>query len=107
MATDDGNPILSNDPVLHLNVEGVKLDAGGYRYHIAVSKDDQGVFSVIILNLPGAGSCGASEDEAIENAKEAALGVIESYVEDGEEIPWTDSYEIPQGAKTRWISVNG
>lgn len=62
----------------------------------------------MVLNLPGAGSCGATEEEAIENAKEAVSGVIESYLEAGEEIPWKDSSSesIPAGATHKWIIVN-
>jgi predicted RNase H-like HicB family nuclease len=79
-----------------------------YRCHIAVVKEDDATYSVLVLNLPGAGSCGRSEDEAIENAKEAVLGVIEDHLDANEEIPWIDagSDDIPAGAKTKWIMVN-
>ncbi len=69
----------------------------GYRCEICVIREDDGTFSVVVTNLPGCGSCGASEAEAIENAKEAIRGVIESYLDDPGEIPWVDSTDIPEG----------
>ncbi|MCD4727483.1 MAG: type II toxin-antitoxin system HicB family antitoxin [Pirellulales bacterium] len=79
-----------------------------YRCHVSMVQEEDGCFSAIVLNLPGAGSCGDSEEEALENVREAVLGVIESHVEAGEEIPWLglDEYEIPKGAPTKWILVN-
>ena len=77
-----------------------------YRCHIRLIREDDGSFSAIVLNLPGAGSCGDTEEEALRNVREAILGVIESYIEAGDEIPWMsqDDYGIPEGA--RWIVVN-
>lgn len=79
-----------------------------YRCHVAILREEDGGFSVVCLNLPGAGSCGDTENEAIENAREAIAGVIESYVEDGLEIPWSDlsQYTVPEGAKQKWILVH-
>jgi len=81
-----------------------------YRCHLAVVKDEDGGFSAIVLNLPGAGSCGDSEEEAITNVREAVVGVIESYRADGQDIPWADENdyrdEIPTGAKLKWILVH-
>lgn len=80
-----------------------------YRCHLAIIKDDDDSFSVIVLNLPGTGSCGRTEDEAIENVREAVSGVIAVYLEDnGGDIPWQtlDSYTIPEGAKQKWILVD-
>src|SRR5688500_15329283 len=76
-----------------------------YRCHLAIIREDNGTFSVIVLNLPGAGSCGDSEEEAVANAREAVVGVIESYLEDKEDINWLDDsqYQIPEGAKQKWI----
>ena len=59
--------------------------------YILISKeDDEGQFSVVALNLPGCASCGETEDEAIENIKEAARGLIESYTDSNQQIPWND-----------------
>ena len=78
------------------------------RCHVAILREDDGTFSAIVLNLPGAGSCGDSEDEAIANIRESVIGVVESYLHAGERIPWAEptSYKIPEGAKLKWILVN-
>jgi predicted RNase H-like HicB family nuclease len=88
MSTDDDKSILSNNPKSGFQVEGVSLGTTGHRCQVAITRDDDGGYSAIVLNLPGAGSCGATEDEAIENAKEAVAGVVESYRDDGVEVPW-------------------
>jgi predicted RNase H-like HicB family nuclease len=79
-----------------------------YKFHILLTKDDEDSISAVVLNLPGAGSCGSKEDEAMENVREAIRGVLESYKASGEEIPWKDSSaaEIPPGAKQKWITLN-
>jgi predicted RNase H-like HicB family nuclease len=81
-----------------------------YRLHVLVSKDEDEAdsFSAIVLNLLGAGSSGATEEEALENVKEAAQGILEDYKDSGEEIPWKDTSEvnIPPGAKQKWIIVD-
>src|SRR4030066_1987144 len=68
-----------------------------YRCHLAILREDDGAISAIVLNLPGAGSCGDTEEEAIANVREAVTGGIESYVSDGEAIPRKDmnSYTLP------------
>lgn len=80
----------------------------GYRCHICLIPEDDGTWSAIVLNLPGAASCGKSEEEALENVREAIVGVIKSYLADDETIPWCDSVsdDIPQNAKQTWILVN-
>ena len=84
------------------------LESKAYRSHICLVQEDDGSFSAIVLNLPGTGSCGNTEEEALKNVREAILGVIESHVEAGEEIPWRglDEYTIPEGTKQKWILVN-
>lgn len=79
-----------------------------YRCHVLLLKEDDGSYSALVLNLPGAGSCGDTEEEAMRNAREAVCGAIESYLDAGEEIPWLDSLtgDIPEGAKHKWILVN-
>jgi predicted RNase H-like HicB family nuclease len=77
-----------------------------YRCHLAILREDDGTFSAVVLNLPGAGSCGDSEEDAVANTREAVAGVIESYLSDGQEIPWEDDYSIPEGAKQKWILVD-
>jgi predicted RNase H-like HicB family nuclease len=86
----------------------ITFNPNSYRCHVALLREDDGTFSAIVLNLPGTGSCGDTEEEAIANAREAAAGVIESYIHDHESIPWVDEtkYTFPEGAKQRWILVN-
>jgi predicted RNase H-like HicB family nuclease len=73
-----------------------------------ITKDDYECYSAVILNLPGTGSCGETEEEAIENAKEAARAAIEEYEESGRPIPWKDSstIEIPAGAKHKRVILD-
>ncbi len=85
----------------------VRNNPKSYRAHVAVIPDADGGFSVIVLNLPGTGSCGDSFDEAIANVRDAILGVVESYEEDGLPIPWITEYAVPQNATCKWILVNG
>jgi predicted RNase H-like HicB family nuclease len=81
----------------------------GYRLHLLILKDDENSYSAVALNLPGAGSCGDSIEEAVENAKEAISGVLEEYNSSGVPIPWKDSsaVEIPLGAIQKWIIIDG
>ena len=80
----------------------------GYRLHLLITKESDGSFSAVVLNLPGTGSCGDTEEMATENAKEAARGVLEVYEQGGEEIPWTNTYsaDIPAGSKQKWIILD-
>ncbi len=79
-----------------------------YQCHVCLIDEEDGQVSAIVLNLPGAASCGETEAEAVKNVKESVHGLIEVYNEHGDPIPWKDyrSEEIPSGAKTRWILVN-
>jgi predicted RNase H-like HicB family nuclease len=79
-----------------------------YRCHVCTIREDDGTFSSLVLNLPGCGSCGETEEESLENVREAVLGVIESHLEASEDIPWIDSAsrDIPKCANQKWILVN-
>lgn len=78
-----------------------------YRCDLAIIHEEDGTFSAIVLNLPGAGSCGDTSEEAIENVHEAIAGVILSYKSRGEEIPWkSESDALPSGADWKRILVN-
>ena len=84
-------------------------EQAAYRCHICLVQEDDEQISAIVLNLPGAASCGATECEALENVRESILGLIEVYKEHGDPIPWvvdSRSEEIPNGARTQWILVN-
>lgn len=76
------------------------------RCQIAVIPEADGGYSAIVLNLPGVGSCGDTEDEALANAREAISAAVASFHEDKVEIPWVKTYEVPAGARTEWILVN-
>ena len=75
-----------------------------YRVYLRTIPDEDGGYSTIAINLPGAGSCGDTEEESIANAKEAIEGVLESYLESGDPIPWLPVSETISGAK--WIDGN-
>jgi predicted RNase H-like HicB family nuclease len=97
-----------------LTLDGVKMHPDKlksqrvYRCHVCMIPEDDGTFSVVVLNLPGAGSCGRTKEEAIENVREAVLGVIASHREHGEEVPWKDAGpgDIPANGTPKWILVN-
>ena len=75
---------------------------------LAIVREDDGSYSAIVLNLPGAGSCGATRDEAISNAMDAVRAVIASYAADNEQVPWIEpnQYSIPEGADRKRILMN-
>jgi predicted RNase H-like HicB family nuclease len=78
-----------------------------YRFHILLLPEEDRSWSAIVLNLPGIGSCGDTEEESIENVKEAIRAGLDAY--DGEEIPWKDNttlVDVPPGAKQRWIILD-
>lgn len=79
-----------------------------YPCHVALVPEEDGQVSAIVLDLPGAASCGDTDAEALENVKESIRGLIELYREQGNPIPWKDYWEedIPDGAKTKRIMVN-
>ncbi len=79
-----------------------------YRIHLLIEKDDAESYSASALNLPGAGSCGSTEEESINNAKEAVLAAIEEYISSGVDIPWdnTSVTDIPSGASHKWVIVD-
>jgi len=90
------------------NAYDLRWTPKAYRCHVCTIREDDGSFSVIVLNLPGCGSCGDTKEEALKNVREAILGVVESYIKDGQQIPWQDSTpeDIPGDAELKWILVN-
>ena len=71
--------------------------------------EQDGSFSAIVLNLPGVGSCGDTEAEAIENVKEALIGVMEEYTESGDDVPWIVADEVVRTSNRRslWVRIDG
>jgi predicted RNase H-like HicB family nuclease len=57
------------------------------RYAIVVHKDADSDYGVVVPDLPGCFSAGATMDEALENAREAIECHIEGLLEDGDPIP--------------------
>ena len=108
MSTIEREIELENTNAPQMSYDLTWVSPNAYRCHICTTREDDGTFSTIVLNLPGCGSCGDTEEEAIANAREAIRGVIESYLAADEEIPWQDreSGEISQGASQKWILVN-
>ena len=80
-----------------------------YRCHVGLIPEDDGTWSALVLNLPGAASCGSTREEALTNVQEAVLATIESYAIAGEEIPWEvcPAEDVPKGAELLWITVHG
>ncbi len=72
---------------------------------VVLIQEDDGTFSGVVLNLPGAGSCGDTEAEVIANVQEAVAGVIESHRAAGEVVPWKDSRLEPTPENARRIRV--
>ncbi len=56
-------------------------------YRIILRKEPEGGYTVLVPALPGCVTYGKTVEEAIEMAKDAIRGYIESLIEDGEEIP--------------------
>jgi antitoxin HicB len=56
-------------------------------YRILLNKEPEGGFTVTVPSLPGCITFGATMDEAIINAKEAAELYLESLTAHGEAIP--------------------
>ena len=77
-----------------------------YAIHLLIVPEEDSRFSAIALNLPGAGSCGDTKEEAIANANEAVKGVLESYKDAGESIPWKGSRSEKTPGEKIWINVH-
>ena len=72
-----------------------------------VEKDEEGGFVSHSPSLPGAVSQGDTADEALVNLHEAIAGCIESYLEEGEEIPWVREATFEgEAVVTKWIDID-
>jgi predicted RNase H-like HicB family nuclease len=56
-------------------------------YRITLRKEPEGGYTVLVPALSGCVTYGKTVEEAIEMAKDAIRGYVESLIEDGEEIP--------------------
>jgi antitoxin HicB len=95
---------INMEPLLEATVEHKPDDA--YAIHLLIIPEEDGRYSAVALNLPGSGSCGDTKAEAIENAKEAVKGVLESYKGSGEPIPWKESRDDDTPGEKEWITAH-
>lgn len=89
-------------------LENLRVELRDFHVHLVIIKDGESEFSAIAWNLPGAGSCGDTVQEAVNNAKDAVREVLESYKASGEAIPWGDraGEQIPPDAEQKWVIVH-
>ena len=81
---------------------------GLYRCKVILVPEENGEYSVYAATLPGVASQGKTEEEALTNIVEAFEGVLATYREQGEKVPWTEvPREQERGAKIRWVIVHG
>lgn len=81
-------PIEAERTKLVYDVEGWNHDET-HRLIVSIFKEeDDEDFTAIALNLPGASGCGESHDQALASLKESAIGLIRTYKDHGETIPW-------------------
>lgn len=62
----------------------------GYDFTVAVHAAEEGGYWAEVVELPGCMSQGESEEELLANIADAIAAVIDSYIEDGEELPLPD-----------------
>ena len=64
-----------------------------YRFTASIFKDEGDEdYTAIALELPGATGCGENLEDALNSLKESVSGLIQTYQEDGEKIPWEKVY---------------
>ena len=77
-----------------------------YRCCVLLSSEDGG-YCVRAADLPGVVSEGHTPEEAVQNIKEAYAGVLESYREHGDPIPWLVPPRDPEeNEQCLWIEVD-
>lgn len=97
---------LKAPPTHHIDSMGdsSELPDGVYRCEVYLIPEEEGGFSVVAAQLPGACSQGETEAEALENIKEAIKGVIEAYQASDEEIPW-EAVAVDAQAQRRMVVI--
>lgn len=76
----------------YISLSGVKLALRTLSYRITLRKEPESGYTVLVPALPGCVTYGKTVEEAIEMAKDAIRGYVESLIEDGEEIPLEEAY---------------
>jgi len=101
-------PRTANDAATTNFPRNTWASTNAHRFRIQITKDEDGSFSAIVLNLPGIGSCGGTAEEAMANVKEAISAAMEVYRDSGAAIPWKDmtNVQIPDWAKEKWIILD-
>lgn len=78
-----------------------------YRCKVILLQEEGG-YSVYAATLPGVASQGETEDDALHNITEALEGVLATYREQDQEIPWSEeTAQKPRNAEVRWVVVHG
>ena len=78
-----------------------------YRCEIRLCSELEGGYSVYVPELPGVVSEGETREEAKRNIAEALRGVLRSYRQDDQPIPWQkDPNPLQEDESRFWIVVN-
>jgi len=90
------------------NPDTKQFEHGVYECRVWLRPEPEGGYSAIGPFLPGVVSQGASEQEAIENVREAFQGALAEYLETEGSIPWLREpiAQKPREAKEKWILVH-
>ena len=101
--------MLGDQTEISASEPGQSSNGGVYRCMVYITPEEEGGFSAVAANLPGAASQGDTEEEALANITEALHGVLESYQEMGEKIPWltTPRQKAQETTKSHWVVVHG
>lgn len=85
-----------------------KFEPGtAFTCRVLISPEDDGGYSIHALDLPGVVSQGETEEEAVENFRDAFAGVVAAYRDAEEAIPWHDAeVERTRGSKERRVLVH-
>jgi predicted RNase H-like HicB family nuclease len=63
-------------------------------FHLIVHEAEEGGYWAEVVELPGCMSQGETEAELLANTRDAIVGVIQSYIDDGEPIPLQHSATV-------------
>ena len=77
-----------------------------YRCAVDLESDEAGGYSVYVPHLPGVVSEGETEASALENIRKALAAALETYIGDGQSIPWIDAAPVDSSSVRRWVVVH-
>lgn len=70
--------------------------------------EEDGGYSAIAADLPGVASQGETEQEALDNIREAYASAIRCYKQHGKTVPWLNTPEPSEpGSVTRSVVIHG